>query len=50
MFYVYQSEYGFTIDTLTNGKAAHADWLFARNAGYFKTAQEAWRHIAASYP
>jgi hypothetical protein len=50
MFYVYQSEYGYTIDTLTNGKATQADWQFARDAGYFKTSQEAWRHIAKFYP
>ena len=50
MFYVYQSEYGYTIDVLTSSKATFEDRMFARNAGYFSTQSAAWQFIRAAYP
>ena len=50
MFYVYQSEYGYTIDVLTSSRATFADKCFARDAGYFSTAAAAWAHVSATYP
>jgi hypothetical protein len=50
MFYVYQSEYGYTIDVLTSSRATFADKCFARDAGYFPTAAAAWAHVSATYP
>jgi hypothetical protein len=50
MFYVYQSEYGYTIDVLTSSKATFEHRMFARNAGYFPTQAAAWKFICATYP
>ena len=47
MFYIYLSQYGFTIDIMTSAKATFEDRMFAYNAGYFETKAEAQSYIDA---
>ena len=50
MFYVYQSEYGYTVAVRTNSNATSADIWFAHKSGYFPNEKEAYSYIAKHYP
>jgi len=50
MFYIYLTQYGYTINVMTNAKATFEDQMFAKNFGYCNTREEAQKRINASYP